>query len=427
MITKKQLGLITYKSEKAYNGFTLFTPTSDPDSTTHLIDMEGRIVHQWKLGGWVRAHMELLPNGNIFGGVYDHSKPFPQYAFCGADLVEMDWDGNVVWKYEDYHADIHDRSRLENGNTMIMHHVDVSEDLQKKVQGGVPGSEKDYGFDTMHSFVLQEISPEGKVIKEMEVYKKLDPELDRITPLGTRGMWPGLNSIEEMPNGDIMCTSYNCSNIYIFDRETGDVKWRWGHGILSFPHDPQVLDNGNILLLDNQRFPTMWMPPDASRIIEVNPKSEEIEWEFRTDNPVDFHNTYGGGVQRLPNGNTLVCQGAKGEFFEVAVDGDIVWEYVNPFFFKNDMLLKRGLNNCVFRCMRYSLDYKGLKGKSLDTGRYEKWNYIYGPKTKAGMGTVPVQATPKSEVNLPEKQGAPSLGKSEESDKVAERFQMLGY
>jgi hypothetical protein len=37
-------------------------------------------------------------------------------------------------------------------------------------------------------------------------------------------------------------------------------------------------------------------------------------------------------AQRLPNGNTLITEGADGRLFEVTTGGDIVWEYVSPYF-----------------------------------------------------------------------------------------------
>jgi hypothetical protein len=37
-------------------------------------------------------------------------------------------------------------------------------------------------------------------------------------------------------------------------------------------------------------------------------------------------------AQRLPNGNTLITEGADGRVFEVTTGGDIVWEYVSPYF-----------------------------------------------------------------------------------------------
>ena len=37
-------------------------------------------------------------------------------------------------------------------------------------------------------------------------------------------------------------------------------------------------------------------------------------------------------ARRLPNGNTLICEGDFGRLFQVTSDGEIVWEYVNPHF-----------------------------------------------------------------------------------------------
>jgi len=146
-IRNKQLGLIYYDPTKAYNGYTLFTPASPGGGDkTYLIDMEGRIVHLWDLEGWVRYHVELLPNGNIFGGRYDRDKPIAVMIFLGGELFEMDWDGNVVWRYDDPEMDLHDRALLANGNIMILKHADMPKALEKKVKGGIPGSEKDYGF-----------------------------------------------------------------------------------------------------------------------------------------------------------------------------------------------------------------------------------------------------------------------------------------
>jgi len=427
-IRSKQLGLIYYDPTKAYNGYTLFAPASPGSGDkTYLIDMEGRIVHLWDLGGWVRYHMELLPNGHIFGGRYERDKPVATMIFLGGELFEMDWDGNVVWRYDDPEMDLHDRSLLANGNIMIMKHADIPKDIEKKVRGGIPGSENDYGFGKMHGFVLQEIDREGKVDNEFELFRKLDPKVDVIPAYGTRGVWPGTNSLEELSNGNMVTTSYNMNNIYIWDRQTGDVKWRWGDGILAFPHDPTELDNGNILVHDNQRYPTAWMPPDGSRVIEVNPKTNEIEWQFRAENPTDFHNTYIGSNQRLPNGNTLVCSGARGHFFEVTPDGEVVWEFVSPFFYRySTASIDLGDSIAVFRCYRFGPDYPGLQGKDLDPGRYANVNNLYG-LTGVSSGRVSVSSSGPQAVVSMGSQAAPGLGQPGGEDKVSARAKMLGY
>ena len=50
-------------------------------------------------------------------------------------------------------------------------------------------------------------------------------------------------------------------------------------------------------------------------------------WSYRNAN---FFSTNISGAQRLPNGNTLITEGAPGRLFEVTREGEIVWEYMNP-------------------------------------------------------------------------------------------------
>ena len=68
----------------------------------------------------------------------------------------------------------------------------------------------------------------------------------------------------------------------------------------------------------------------------------------------DFFSPYISGAQRLANGNTLICEGCLGRIFEVTSAGEVVWEYVNPYFFEDPA--RPGLNNAVFRAFRYTED-----------------------------------------------------------------------
>jgi hypothetical protein len=55
-------------------------------------------------------------------------------------------------------------------------------------------------------------------------------------------------------------------------------------------------------------------------------------------------------AQRLPNGNTFINEGWFGRLFEVTREGDIVWEYVNPYFGAR----QRFQINSVQRAYRYT-------------------------------------------------------------------------
>lgn len=45
-----------------------------------------------------------------------------------------------------------------------------------------------------------------------------------------------------------------------------------------------------------------------------------------------------------------------GRFFEVTPAGEVVWEYVNPYFYEGEGPHGPTISNRVFRCYRYGLD-----------------------------------------------------------------------
>jgi hypothetical protein len=87
-----------------------------------------------------------------------------------------------------------------------------------------------------------------------------------------------------------------------------------------------------------------------SRIIELNPLTNKIEWEYTSESKESFFSPLISGAQRLPNGNTLICEGNKGRLFEVTAAKEIVWEFVNPY-------LDSKKQSFVYRCLRYPPDY----------------------------------------------------------------------
>lgn len=102
--------------------------------------------------------------------------------------------------------------------------------------------------------------------------------------------------------------------------------------------------------------------------------SKQIVWSYRPTLPNAFYSSYISGVQRLPNGNTLVCSGAHGHIFELTTDGEIVWEYISPvgdrtgdeYGIYATMTSDAGRAfNSIFKCARYAPDYAGLAGKDL--------------------------------------------------------------
>jgi outer membrane protein assembly factor BamB len=156
-----------------------------------------------------------------------------------------------------------------------------------------------------------------------------------------------------MPDGNILISFRGTSTVAMIDRRSGEVYWRLGAPPLSGQHAPHILDNGNILLFDNgphrvdETFP-------FSRVLEIDPETKQIVWQYR-DTPVwKFFSPRISNAQRLPNGNTLICEGSFGRIFEVTANGETVWEYVNPYFGGADSPAAQ--ENTVFRAYRYTAD-----------------------------------------------------------------------
>ena len=159
------------------------------------------------------------------------------------------------------------------------------------------------------------------------------------------------NSILELPNGDILASSRPTSTVIRIDRKTGEIVWKLGPPILAGQHAPISLENGNILIFDNGVH-RLDDPLPFSRVIEINPATNEIVWTYQDRAVSNFFSPRMGNAQRLPNGNTLINEASFGRFFEVTRDGEIVWEYVNPFFGGPP----HAETNEVFRALRYSAE-----------------------------------------------------------------------
>jgi hypothetical protein len=190
--------------------------------------------------------------------------------------------------------------------------------------------------------------------------------------LENREEWTHQNSLRTTPDGDLIVSFRRTDTIGIVDKETGEFKWKWGPGKISHQHFPNMLDNGNILVFDNGCHRPGFT---FSRAVEVNPSTSEIVWDYTGDPPISFYSFHISGAERLPNGNTLICEGAPGRTFEVTSSKEIVWEYVNPEFTTAPRGGDRANSN--FRAHRYGPDHPALAGKDLDPGKYANLNRLY--------------------------------------------------
>ncbi len=364
------------KQGTMYGGYTLFAPVGGKD--VWLIDMQGYIVHRWRMPGPPALHGVLLPNGNLLYAGRGNDNPLADFEGAGGVLLEVDWDGNLVWKYEDKYIH-HTFYRMKNGNTMILKWVPVPNSIAAKVKGGLAGTEL---RGVMWADAFQEITVEGKVVWEWLAYEHLDPEVDFICPLCSRSEWTHANACVVMPDGNILTGFSGIHTIAIIDKNSGEVRWRWGRGEIAHQNDSTFLENGNILVFDNGVH-CHGYPMGFSRALEVNPKTNEMVWSYEDELRTNFYSSIMGSCQRLPNGNTLICEGTTGRIFEVTPERDIVWEFTSPFFHQSAIY---GRNNYIARAYRYGPDYEGLKGNvKLQEKGEPQTRKVYAPKVEQAV------------------------------------------
>lgn len=93
-------GTTIYYPEKCWNGYTLFQAELNRKNGwgAVLIDMNGNVVNRWK--GLDGMPNKMLPGGHIIGSTEVRNY---KYGFQDMiDVVEADWDGNIIWKFDKY-------------------------------------------------------------------------------------------------------------------------------------------------------------------------------------------------------------------------------------------------------------------------------------------------------------------------------------
>jgi hypothetical protein len=377
---KQGTGLTFHDPEQSVLGYTLVTPMSGDGS--YLIDIEGRIVHRWQFEDFVSGYAKLLPSGNLLVRGTDTTEvvpddivlPMPRDRSRHGALREVAWDGNVVWEY--VHPWVHhDMLRLDNGNTLLGRWSVMPETLANSVQGGraIPrGSGMMFGDD------IVEVDADGNDVWIASLADLLDPTEDPICPIEGRREWLHLNGIDVTASGDVLFSCRNTSRVGLIDRASGELRWKFGDPNTHHQHHPTALPNGNVQIFDNGAH--MLAPSPFSRIIEVDPATDQIVWSYYGTPREQFFSGHISGAERLAGDNVLICEGTSGRLFEVTRAGNIVWEWLTPFLDPSAI----GPTNQIFRAHRYEPTFEGLAGRDLDPGAHREQNAALGLTAEGG-------------------------------------------
>ncbi len=431
------VGLLYY-DKRASEGYTLFAPKHY--TRTYLIDNAGRIVNTWDSKYEPGQPVYLLENGHLLHCCMIKDKSFigggeggriEEYDWEG-NLV---WEFELHDEFNQMH---HDIAPLPNGN--ILATVVEKKSREECIAAGFdPDQLRDQWLFPDYVIEIARTGPaSGEIIWQWHVWDHLiqdrdpsrgnygevaaHPELIAAGSTDNRGIpafWNHMNSIDYNPERDeIMLSVRGNSELWVIDHSTtteeaaghsggtggrgGDLLYRWGNPqmyeagssrdqMLFQQHDTQWIASGlpgegNILVFNNG------LGRNYSSVDELVPPLDnageyhleagqaygprELAWTYTAPVPSDLYSEAISGAQRLPNGNTLICDGVHGVFTEVTTGGEIVWRYVDPVVKEGPLaqgetpgLDDRGHQwNAVFNIHRYPPDYPAFEGRDMIPG-----------------------------------------------------------
>lgn len=310
-----------YDPQLSFEGVNIYC--SENISGGYLLDMTGNILH-------------MLADNREKKVVWKLIEPYQKEGFLvlieEEELLMLDWNSKIKWaKKMSCH---HDVAVADNGDiyTLINKKIHFPQLISSKpiIDDVLVILTKDEKLKKEISFAKM-IVHNPKLLRAFKRQKKKEYSVEKgafdifhtnkVEIIG-RDILSGEKRLFE--KGDVLFCMRNLNLIGVVDIEKENIIWSWGLNDLDYPHHPSLLENGNILIFDNGTH------RKYSRVIELNPITEKIEWEYKGNPPESFYSESRGASQRLPNGNTLITDSHNGRVFEITSNGKVVWEFYNP-------------------------------------------------------------------------------------------------
>ncbi len=320
-----QSGVILNDAARAFRGWNF--AVSAHAAQALLLDMSGAVRHRWALDARA-VWSERKPSADGYDQYWRRAELLP-----GGDLL-------VIWEYIGL-ARIDRQSRLKWASLNGAHH-DLAVDadgtiyLITREMKVIPDVNPE---DPVSEDFITVLTPDGQVVKKMSVLEAFERS-DYAAALAPMQRDPDIlhtNAVQILDGslasrspafakGNLLISLRSLNIVAVLDPRDGKIVWALS-GLWRGQHAPRILGNGRMLVFDNFGLERA----DSSRVLEVDPFSQEIAWRYGEREGQGIFSESNGAAERLGNGNTLIVESNAGRAFEVTPEGETVWEYRNPY------------------------------------------------------------------------------------------------
>jgi len=214
-----------------------------------------------------------------------------------------------------YTADNHDFLALPNGNYVLFCYDSQPYAMDTIVAGGDPNAVIN------EALIIQELDSNHNVIFEWKSWDHfhITDNLSLSPWTGSQLTFMHTNAIDIDFDGNFIFSSRNLDEITKIHRTSGEVIWRFGgsQNDFTFLNDYPFTRQHSIRSLGNNRYLLYDNGNNSSQYTGTNNFSRAVEYELDTIlmtatkvwefiHPDSLYTPSTGGVQRLPNGNTLI-------------------------------------------------------------------------------------------------------------------------
>ncbi|MFL5823240.1 MAG: arylsulfotransferase family protein [Solirubrobacteraceae bacterium] len=224
-----------------------------------------------------------------------------------------------------YPVDLHEFQITPRGTALLDEYVPVHVNLSRK--GGPSNA-------AVLDCVVQEVDiPTGKVLWEWHSVGHVPITASELAaPQNVRDYFDyfHINSIQQLPNGNLVISARNTWGIYEISRKTGKVIWTLGGKRSSFhmgqgtnfewQHDARMHPDGTLSLFNDASLPQEERQGSA-KVLKVNTKTMTVRLVRRVTHNPPLLPGLAGNAQVLPNHNIFVGWGGSPEFSEYTPQG----------------------------------------------------------------------------------------------------------